>query len=90
MVMELGAVIALVFGIYMLVRIEPSVLKQPWMHIKLTVVVLAILGAHGFLRVALKKARNGATQGISGIVGPVVMIAAAAIVILAIVRPLAK
>ncbi len=88
--MNIGALIAIVFGTYVLVRLKPSPLKQPWMHIKLMLVFLGPLAIHGYLQSRLKKARNNEAFTVKTFVTPALAISIAAIIILVIVKPLAK
>ena len=55
---DVGAVIALAGGIWLLSNAPGFYFHQPWFHTKLTLVV-ALLGAHGFLRVKAKRASLG-------------------------------
>lgn len=93
-VMDIGALIAIVCGIYILARTKAFgdawALKQPWMHIKLTVVVIAAFGGHGFVAATLGRIRRGAGRPLPSFVAPLVLAAAFGIVVLAIVKPLAK
>jgi len=93
-VMDVGGLLAIVCGIYILVRTkglgEAWVLKQPWMHIKLTLVTIVVFGGHGFVEARLKKLRNGVGRRLPGLFAPVVILAAFAIVVLVVVRPLTK
>jgi uncharacterized membrane protein len=53
---DIGATIAIIFGVYWLVQFK--VYKMPYMHIKLTLVAV-LIGLHGYLKVKAKKARKG-------------------------------
>jgi putative membrane protein len=55
---DIGAGLALLGGMWLLSNAPAFYLHQPWMHMKLTLVV-ALLGAHGFLRVKAKRASMG-------------------------------
>jgi protoporphyrinogen IX oxidase len=55
---DIGGTIAIGFGLYWLINFREVLMKMPYMHIKLTLVVL-VLGIHGFLKVKAKKARKG-------------------------------
>jgi len=88
--MDVGACIAIVFGMIMLFGIEPSPLHQGgWMHMKLTA-VLAVLGLHGFLRVKVKKFKKGETPSVPTWIVPAIALLLLAIVIFVIVKPTAK
>ena len=56
--MDVGATIAIGGGLGLLHGIQPSPLKLPWMHVKLTLVLLFI-GFHIYGRIKLRKLRNG-------------------------------
>src|SRR5690606_6102210 len=47
--MDVGATLAVVFGLIMLFKV-PGLLSAAYMHAKLTLVVLALLTSHGYLR----------------------------------------
>ena len=89
--MELGALLAIACGILMIVK-SPAVvspMKQPYLHIKLTL-VLVILGIHGLVRVSMGRVRKG-TGGGPGVAVPWLLLAvAAAIFYLAVVKPMVK
>ena len=64
-----GFVLAFLSGIYLLVvaNLPDAPLKQPWMHIKLTVVFLGLLGVQGALGAKRKALRTGGDpQKLSG------------------------
>ena len=92
--MDVGALFALVCGVYMLVRThglgDAWVLKQPWMHIKLTVVALFVIGGHGFVEARLGKIRKGVGRSLPSVFAFIIVAAVFAIAVLAIVKPLAK
>lgn len=87
--MDIGALLAMGFGFALLFSLEPSPMKQPWMHIKLTIVFVALFGMHGFLRVKVRKFRDGSV-GLPPFMAPLLTVATLAVIVLAIVRPLAK
>jgi len=58
MAMDVGLLLTLAGGIIMLFGITPSPLKMPWMHIKLTLVVLMI-AAHVYGRIKVGKFKRG-------------------------------
>jgi uncharacterized membrane protein len=88
--MDVGGTIAIGTGLTLLLWLEPSPLKQPWMHIKLTVVVLGMLGAHIYGRIKVRKLRSGATDTPPPWVFGLLNLALIVIIIMAVVRPLAK
>jgi uncharacterized membrane protein len=53
---DIGATIAIIFGVYWLVQFK--VYKLPYMHIKLTLVAV-VIGLHGYFKMKAKKARKG-------------------------------
>jgi putative membrane protein len=55
---DVGAGLTLLGGVWLLSMAPGFYLHQPWMHTKLTLVV-ALLGAHGFLRAKAKRASMG-------------------------------
>lgn len=86
MVMDLGATLAIGAGLALLLGLEPSPLTRPNFHIKLTVVIVGLLGLHGFLRVRLGKVSRGAAEGVPGFVLPLWIALVAALFV--IVYPL--
>lgn len=89
--MELGALLAIVAGVLMIAK-SPAVvspMKQPYLHIKLTLVV-GILAMHGLVRMSMGRVRKG-TGGGPGVAVPWLLLAiAAAIFYLAVVKPMYK
>jgi uncharacterized membrane protein len=53
---DVGATIAIVFGLHWLFRFK--VYQMPYMHIKLALVAV-VIGLHGYFKVKAKKARKG-------------------------------
>jgi putative membrane protein len=94
--MDIGAALAIVCGMWVIVGTKAALgaqwaLKQPWMHIKLTLVVVVLLSAHGLLRAKLGKFGRGIeTRPPPAFLVPVVVAAVAAIAVLAIVQPLSR
>ena len=87
--MELGALLAIACGVLMIVKAPEgmSPMKQPYLHIKLTIVVV-ILAMHGLVRMSMGKMRKG-TGGPPGVAVPwLLLLAAAAIFYLAVVKPM--
>ncbi len=58
LVMDLGATIAIGFGLYYAIHIK-AFSNGGWLHIKLTAVVLGVLSVHGFARMKVAKFRKG-------------------------------
>src|SRR5947209_8415530 len=48
---DIGATLAIASGLWLIAGAPTFYLHQPWLHMKLTLVALGILGLHGFLRV---------------------------------------
>jgi uncharacterized membrane protein len=60
LVMDLGAAVAIGFGLWLALRHTPNEFKQgAWLHVKLTAVVVGVLSTHGIARVKIKKFRTG-------------------------------
>jgi putative membrane protein len=55
---DVGAGLAIVGGVWLLSFAPAVYMRQPWLHAKLTLVVL-LLGLHGFFRVKAKRAATG-------------------------------
>jgi len=53
---DIGATIAIVFGLHWLFKFK--VYQMPYMHIKLALVA-GVIGVHGYLKMKAKKARKG-------------------------------
>jgi putative membrane protein len=86
--MDIGATIAMVTGLYLLFRSPTSPLTSGgWMHAKLTLVVLGMLTLHGFTRVKVRKFRNGDVRPLPGFVVPVFIAVALGVIVLVEVRP---
>jgi putative membrane protein len=58
---DVGAGVTIAGGLWMLSFAPAMYMHQPWMHAKLTLVVL-LLGLHGFFRVKAKRAAGGEGQ----------------------------
>jgi len=56
--MDAGATLAIAAGVVLLLKLEPSPLKQPYFHIKLTLAA-GLIGLHGYLRVKTGKLSRG-------------------------------
>lgn len=87
-IMTLGATLAAVFGISMLVA-APGYLHFGWLHVKLTLVA-ALIAYHiwcYYLMVALREGRNGHSQRWFRMFNEAPALLLIAIVILAVVKP---
>lgn len=81
MVMDLGATLAMACGFGMAFGLVPNSFKTGgWLHMKLTLVAVVLLGVHGFTRAQVKRFRNGNVRGLPRAL-PYVVLAAAAVVI---------
>ncbi len=83
MLMDLGATLAMVCGFVMAFGNTPNAFKTGgWLHIKLTIVAVVLLGIHGFTRAQVKRFRNGAVRGLPRALPYIVLAAAAVVVVL--------
>ena len=58
--MDLGSMLAIIFGFGLAFSGPVNAFKTgPWLHIKLAIVVIAIIGSQVYLRIKLKHARQG-------------------------------
>ena len=92
MAMDVGATIAIVFGIILIVGPPEgtAIFKAGgFFHIKLTLVV-ALIGVHGFLRVKTKKFGRGEVNAPPAWMFPLLSLTVLAIIIMIVVRPFAK
>ena len=65
MLPDIGATLAILFGLHSLFALK--LYKAPYMHIKLTLVVV-LIALHGLLRVKTKRAAEGADATLPGFV----------------------
>lgn len=81
--MDAGATIAMVCGFWLAFGGPINAFKTGgWLHMKLTLVALAVLGVHGWARVQIKRFRQGQVRPVSQALTFVVLIAAAVIIAL--------
>jgi uncharacterized membrane protein len=81
--MDAGATIAMVCGFWLAFGGPINAFKTGgWLHMKLTVVALAVLGVHGWARVQIKRFRQGQVRPVSQALTFVVLAAAAVIIAL--------
>jgi putative membrane protein len=86
--MDIGATVAILTGLYLTFFVSPSPLTQGgWLHAKLTLVVLGVLGLHGFARVKVRKFRNGDVRPLPGFVLPLFLVVALGVIVLVQVKP---
>ena len=87
-VADIGATIAIVGGVALITTAPGYYSHQPWMHMKLTLVV-GLLGLHGFLRVKVKRATQGQGTFPLPVVAGITLLAVG-IVALALFKPLQR
>ena len=86
MAADIGATIAIIAGLFMIVQVPELLTKQPWMHPKLALVAV-VLGVHGVQRMRLGKFKRGNVTPNPGWVVPVLEICVLAIILLAVAKP---
>ena len=88
--MDIGALVAIACGVILLLgKPGPSLLKQPYMHIKLTLVA-GLLGLHGLVRVKAARMGRDQGQGLPPAVPLIILVVAGAIAVVIMVRPFAS
>ncbi len=81
--MDAGATLAIICGFWLAFGPPVNAFQTGgWLHIKLTLVAVALLGTHGWSRVQIKRFRHGTVRPISPWLTVVVLVAAAAIIAL--------
>jgi len=81
--MDLGATLTMVCGFVTALGGSTNYFTTgAWLHIKLTIVAIAILGMHGWARVQVKRFRKGQVRPIPVAVTYIVLVAAAAVIVL--------
>lgn len=86
--MDIGATIAILSGLYLtLASPKMPLTTGGWLHAKLTLVVLGMLGLHVFTRVKLRKFRNGDVRALPGFALPVFVVVVLGVIVLAKVQP---
>lgn len=89
--MDLGATLTMICGFVTALGGTTNYFKTgAWLHIKLTIVALVILGMHGWTRVQVKRFRKGEVRPIPAAVTYIVLIAAAAVIVLGAHRELLR
>ncbi|HEY3785135.1 MAG TPA: CopD family protein [Steroidobacteraceae bacterium] len=87
-IMTVGAVLAILFGLLMILA-SPAYLQAGWLRIKL-ILVLALIGYHHwcrFLMVALRNGRGARSQRWYRVFNEIPALLLIAIVVLAVVKP---
>lgn len=86
MAMDMFATLAMLCGIYMIIKIPGIMSSGGWMHAKLTL-ILVLLGLHGFQRMRVGKYKRGEVSANPAWIIPAVELTLFAIVILAAAKP---
>jgi uncharacterized membrane protein len=88
-VMDVGMTLAIVLG-FILAFKSPlfagygnAFKSGGWLHVKLTLVALALVGGHGWTRFAMRKIRKGGNPTVPAWLMPTILLAVIAVVILA-------
>jgi putative membrane protein len=86
---DVGGTLAIVFGAHWLFKFK--LYQMPYMHIKLTLVVV-VIGLHGYLKVKAKKAKKGeAFKAPPGFIKPMLSLTALGIILFVVSKwPLAS
>lgn len=91
LLVDIGALVAVVCGVALILKGrnmgDAWVMKQGWMHVKLTG-VLGIIGLHGYIRVQVGKAKRGDRSGMSPVVVGVLLALFVGVVIMGVARPI--
>jgi uncharacterized membrane protein len=83
MIMDAGATLTLVCGLWQALGGVPNQFTTgAWLHIKVTLVAVVLLGLHGYARGKVRKFRKGAVSAIPPGLTYVVIAVAAAIIVL--------
>lgn len=83
MLMDAGATLTLVCGLWRALGGIPNQFTTgAWLHIKVTLVAVVLLGIHGYARVKIRKFRNGEVNAIPAGLTYVVVLVAAIIIVL--------
>jgi uncharacterized membrane protein len=89
--MELGALLTIVCGVLMILRSPAAIspLKQPYVHIKLTLVVV-LIALHGVVRAKMARLGRGQGSPPAAWVSGAILVVAVAIIWLAVVKPMLR
>jgi len=83
MLMDLGATLTIACGLWLAFGGTVNAFKTgAWLHIKLTLVVLVLLGAHGFARAQVGRFKRGQLRAVPRALLYIVMIVAAGTIVL--------
>jgi putative membrane protein len=80
-----GFALAFAAGLALLIPEASFYMHQPWMHLKLTLVVL-LVGTHALVRISAKKAAGGGEPSTAPLTG-ILLLLAAAVVAAVLLRP---
>ena len=86
LMMDIGATLALITGVILILGRVTSPLKEGWMHGKLFL-ILILIGLHGFARARLKRYRRGSDVSVPPIVLVVTKVLIVGIVVFAVTKP---
>jgi uncharacterized membrane protein len=85
-VMDIGATIAILCGLWLALDYPApphNAFKMgAWLHVKLTIVAIVLLGIHGWSRAQIKRFRHGKVRAVPGWLTIVVLLAAIVIIAL--------
>ncbi len=92
--MELGALLAIAAGVYMILTKASvfgavSPMKQPYLHIKLTLVV-ALIAMHGVVRAKMARLGRGQGSAPGAWLSSAILVLAVAAIWLAVVKPMLR
>jgi uncharacterized membrane protein len=83
---DIGATLAILFGAHWLFKYQ--LYKMPYMHIKLTM-VLIVFGMHGYLRVQTKRAAERGDANLPGFVEPLLVLLTLGIMAVVLIKSFA-
>jgi uncharacterized membrane protein len=89
--MEVGSLLAIACGVLMIVGSQAAVnpIRQPYVHIKLTLAVV-LIALHGLVRSRMARLGRGQGGALPGWVSGAILIIAAAMIWLAVVKPMLR
>ncbi len=87
-IMDIGATLAILSGLTMILGSDPSPMSEGWLHAKLGLVVLGLFALHGITRAKIAKARRGGESALHPAIEPVAIALAALLAILAVAKPM--
>lgn len=87
MFMDIGGTILIVSGLYLAISLVPSPFKSGWFHAKLTLALLGLIGLHVFLRIKVRKFRQGQVTALPGFIPPLMFLLVFGILVLVQIKP---